>query len=80
MGPMAYTQEQLATMLAEVQGAISKILSSGEEYDVGAGMSLRRARLADLHAREKWLLDEQARLIAAASGGNKTLARFGRPR
>ncbi|MCL4503058.1 MAG: hypothetical protein M1438_14595 [Deltaproteobacteria bacterium] len=74
-GGMAYTAAQVDQMLSEVQAAISKILTSGEEYQAGGNLSLRRASLAALQKREQWLLGLQAQL----AGGNKTLARCGRP-
>jgi hypothetical protein len=54
---MAYTQAQLEAMLIEVQAAITKCLTA-QEYQAGAGLSLRRASLKELQDREKWILSE----------------------
>jgi hypothetical protein len=79
IGGMAYTQAELATMLIEVQAAISKCLTA-QEYSAGAGLGLKRATLEQLQAREKWILAEEVRLAALESGSSKNLARFPRPR
>jgi hypothetical protein len=77
---MAYTQAQLQSMLDEVQAAISKALTA-VEYQAGAGMSLRRASLKELQEREKWLLDELAKLDGTGTGNAFPVNRveFGRP-
>ena len=66
-------------MLAEVKSAISKVLTA-QEYDAGAGMSVRRALLKDLNEREKWLLSELAKFGELGAGFNPiNLVEFGEP-
>jgi hypothetical protein len=76
---MAYTQAQLETMLLEVKTAITKCLTA-QEYQSGAGLSLRRASLKELQDREKWLLSELSRYATPGTSSpcvNK--AQFERP-
>ncbi len=74
-----YTEAELTAMLADVKAAITKCLTA-QEYQAGAGLSLRRAQLKDLQDREKWLLSELAKFSSTDSTRNTiNKAQFERP-